>query len=90
MTFFEICLDEISYDTPYLQVCTEKKVFENIFFLEKSPVQPLQPREERRQRVKSSDGKAVLAMQEIITLVKTAKEKFIDDNRALQQPTSPC
>jgi len=41
MTFFEIYLDEISYDTPYLQVCTEKKVFENIFFLEKSPVQPL-------------------------------------------------
>jgi len=39
--FFEICLDEISYDTPYLQVCTEKKVFENIFFLDKSPVQPL-------------------------------------------------
>jgi len=25
MTFFEICLDEISYDTPYLQVCIEKK-----------------------------------------------------------------
>jgi len=25
MSFFEICLDEISYDTPYLQVCTEKK-----------------------------------------------------------------
>ncbi len=23
--FFEICLDEISYDTPYLQVCSEKK-----------------------------------------------------------------
>jgi len=40
MTFFEICLDEISYDTPYLQVCSEKKVFEYIFFLEKSPVQP--------------------------------------------------
>jgi len=32
MTFFEICFDEISYDTPYLQVCIEKKkVFENIF-----------------------------------------------------------
>jgi len=29
--FFEICLDEISYNTPYLQVCIEKKVFENIF-----------------------------------------------------------
>jgi len=27
MTFFEICLDEISYDTPYLQVCTELKIF---------------------------------------------------------------
>ena len=24
MTFFEICFDEISYDTPYLQVCAEK------------------------------------------------------------------
>jgi len=22
--FFEICFDEISYDTPYLQVCIEK------------------------------------------------------------------
>jgi len=41
MTFFEVCLDEISYDTPYLQVCTEKKMFDNIFFLENSPVQPL-------------------------------------------------
>jgi len=41
MTFFEIYLDEISYDTPYLQVCTEKKVFENIFFFKKSPGQPL-------------------------------------------------
>ncbi len=25
MTFFEICLDEISYNAPYLQVCPEKK-----------------------------------------------------------------
>jgi hypothetical protein len=42
MTFFEICLDKISYDTPYLQVCTEKKKCLKIFFfLEKSPVQPL-------------------------------------------------
>jgi len=41
MTFYEICLDEISYNAPYLQFCTEKKVFENIFFMEKSPVQPL-------------------------------------------------
>jgi len=40
MTFFEICLDEISYNRPYLQVCTEKKVFEKKNFLEKSPVQP--------------------------------------------------
>ena len=33
MTFFEICLDEISYDTPYLQVCTEKKSVWKYFFL---------------------------------------------------------
>ena len=32
MTFFEICLDEISYDTPYLQVCLEKKKCLKIFF----------------------------------------------------------
>ena len=51
MTFFEICLDEISYDTPYLQVCTEKKVFENIFFLEKSPVQPLSELEEHSKQL---------------------------------------
>jgi len=25
MTFFEISLDEISYNTPHLQVCIEKK-----------------------------------------------------------------
>ena len=30
--FFEICLDEISYDTLYLQVCTEKKKCSKIFF----------------------------------------------------------
>jgi len=33
MTFFEICFDEISYDTPYLQVCIEKKKCLKIFFL---------------------------------------------------------
>jgi len=33
MTFFEICLDDISYDTPYLQVCNEKKKCLKIFFL---------------------------------------------------------
>jgi len=33
MTFFEIFLDEISYNTPYLQVCTEKKKCLKIFFL---------------------------------------------------------
>ena len=31
--FFEICFDEISYNTPYLQVCTKKKKCLNIFFL---------------------------------------------------------
>jgi hypothetical protein len=41
MTFFEICLDEISYYTPYLQDCNEKKKCLKFFFLEKSPVQPL-------------------------------------------------
>jgi len=33
MTFFEICLDEISYNTPYLQVLTEKKSVCKYFFL---------------------------------------------------------
>ncbi len=33
MPFFEICLDEISYDTPYLQVCIERKKCLRIFFL---------------------------------------------------------
>jgi hypothetical protein len=32
----------------------------------------------------SSDGKAVLAVQDIIALVQTAKKKFIDNNPALQ------
>jgi len=31
--FFEFCLDEISYNTPYLQVFTEKKKYLKIFFL---------------------------------------------------------
>jgi len=33
MIFFEICLDEISYNTPYLKVCIEKKKCLKIFFL---------------------------------------------------------
>jgi hypothetical protein len=33
MTFFEMCLDEISYNTPYLQVCSEKKRCLKRFFL---------------------------------------------------------
>jgi len=33
MTFFEICLDEISYNTQYLQVCIEKKKCLKIFSL---------------------------------------------------------
>jgi hypothetical protein len=32
MTFFEMCLDEISYDTPYLQDCNEKKKCLKRFF----------------------------------------------------------
>jgi hypothetical protein len=32
MSFFEMCLDEISYDTPYLQVCSEKKKCLKKFF----------------------------------------------------------
>jgi hypothetical protein len=33
MTFFEMCIDDISYNTPYLQVCSEKKNCLKIFFL---------------------------------------------------------
>lgn len=36
------------------------------------------------QMTESSDGKAVLAVQDIIAMVKTAKKKFIDNNPALQ------
>ena len=38
---------------------------------------------ERSLMAKSSDGKAVLAVQEIIALVKTSKQQFIDSNPAL-------
>ena len=42
MTFFEICLDEISYDTPYLQVCSEKKsVLKDFFLREISSAAPI-------------------------------------------------
>ncbi|KAL7524685.1 hypothetical protein ACHAXR_001548, partial [Thalassiosira sp. AJA248-18] len=42
-------------------------------------------RKEKKAMAKSSDGKAVLAVQEIIALVKTAKEKYIDRHPALKQ-----
>jgi len=40
MTFFEICLDEISYGTPYLQVCTKKSVCKYFFPREISSAAP--------------------------------------------------
>jgi hypothetical protein len=41
--FFNISLNEYSYDVSYLQDCSEKKMCFKIyiFFLENSPVQPL-------------------------------------------------
>ena len=42
-------------------------------------------RSEKKAMTKSSDGKAVLAVQEIIALVKTAKEKYFEQHPALKQ-----
>ncbi len=41
--------------------------------------------EEMREMLNSSDGKAVLAVQEIVALVQSAKDKYINGNPALQQ-----
>jgi hypothetical protein len=42
--FFKIPLDEYSYDTPYLQDCSEKKMFLKTFFLrEFSTATPIGP-----------------------------------------------
>ena len=58
MTFFEICLGEISYVTPYLQVCTEKKKCLNIFFLREissaAPITAVHGRK-TRDRISQSD-----------------------------------
>ncbi|KAL9182764.1 hypothetical protein ACHAXT_004043 [Thalassiosira profunda] len=40
---------------------------------------------EKRRMAKSSDGKAVLAVQEIIALVQSAKAQFIDNNPTLMK-----
>ena len=42
-------------------------------------------RKEKKAMAKSTDGKAVLAVQQIIALVKMAKEKYIDNNVGLNQ-----
>ena len=42
-------------------------------------------RKEKKAMAKSTDGKSVLAVQQIIALVKTAKEKYIDNNVGLHQ-----
>mmetsp|Transcript_14838 Transcript_14838/g.26967 ORF Transcript_14838/g.26967 Transcript_14838/m.26967 type:complete len:660 (+) Transcript_14838:184-2163(+) len=42
-------------------------------------------RRAEKEMTKSSDGKAVLAVQEIIALVTTAKQKFITSNPSLQR-----
>jgi hypothetical protein len=41
--------------------------------------------EERGEMLNSSDGKAVLAVQEIVALVQSVKDKYINGNPALQQ-----
>jgi hypothetical protein len=41
--------------------------------------------EERGKMLNSSDGKAVLAVQEIVALVQSAKDTYINGNSALQQ-----
>jgi hypothetical protein len=40
---------------------------------------------EEMEMLNSSDGKALLAVQEIIALVQSAKGKYINNNQALQQ-----
>lgn len=42
-------------------------------------------RKEKKAMAKSTDGKSVLAVQQIIALVKTAKDKYIDNNVGLHQ-----
>lgn len=63
----------------------DREMAEKLQRMEENAARKASASEERRQMAKSSDGKAVLAVQEIIALVKAAKERFIDSNRALQR-----
>lgn len=47
-------------------------------------------RKEKKAMAKSTDGKSVLAVQQIIALVKTAKEKYVDNNVGLHNNMNPA
>ena len=61
----------------------DRELAQKLQRMEDEATRKASPTKERSLMAKSSDGKAVLAVQEIITLVKTSKQQFIDNNPAL-------
>ena len=61
----------------------DRKLAQELQRMEDEASRKASPTKERNLMAKSTDGKAVLAVQEIIALVRTTKEQFIDTNPAL-------
>jgi hypothetical protein len=62
----------------------DRKLAQELQRMEDEASRKASPTKERNLMAKSTDGKAVLAVQEIIALVRTTKERFIDTNPALK------
>jgi hypothetical protein len=62
----------------------DRKLAQELQRMEDEASRKASPTKERNLMAKSTDGKAVLAVQEIIALVRTTKEQFIDTNPALK------
>ena len=62
----------------------DRKLAQELQRMEDEASRKASPTKERNLMAKSTDGRAVLAVQEIIALVRTTKEQFIDTNPALK------
>lgn len=62
----------------------DRKLAQELQRMEDKASRKASPTKERNLMAKSTDGKAVLAVQEIIALARTTKEQFIDTNPALR------
>lgn len=65
-------------------VSADRKLAQELQRMDDEASRKASPTKERNLMAKSTDGKAVLAVQEIIALVRTTKEQFIDTNPALR------